>query len=261
MISVSFETAGKELILKYTPFMDINSIKQRITDGEDYNIKHTFSVNQSAIRVSNDDFEEARNVFSTLCQKYPKKSWAYWGCGVFNIYMTNNYSNALHCFSEALHLDPANVNFMAAYSRALYCIGKHHECIDFLKHKLDIYKDCQTLEVELISALIYSNQLMEAKKYFYILDKINNLSPLKYQLSARIEAAQGNFDNAIIDIKRAIVLNQKNDDPFALVYNDLLDNIRIKYQHNQLYDENLEQARRLFYIFEKQMLSIKCNSN
>lgn len=51
--------------------MDINSIKQRITDGEDYNIKHTFSVNQSAIRVSNDDFEEAlRFCIGTIGKSY-----------------------------------------------------------------------------------------------------------------------------------------------------------------------------------------------
>ena len=59
MPSISFEVAGSELILCYSPAMGSEDILKRILDGEDFNIKHTFSVNKASMRDSNeDDFEE-----------------------------------------------------------------------------------------------------------------------------------------------------------------------------------------------------------
>lgn len=59
MPSISFEVAGNELILCYSPAMGSEDILKRITDDKDFSIKHTFSVNKASMRKSDEyDFEE-----------------------------------------------------------------------------------------------------------------------------------------------------------------------------------------------------------
>lgn len=58
-MAIQFIKNNNELILCYSPAMGSEDILKRISDGEDFNIKHTFSVNNASMRDSNeDDFEE-----------------------------------------------------------------------------------------------------------------------------------------------------------------------------------------------------------
>lgn len=64
MTSISFETIGDELILRYTPAMRIEDITEKLSSNKEVLIKNTFTVNKKHLRISNDeefDYEE------TLC--------------------------------------------------------------------------------------------------------------------------------------------------------------------------------------------------
>lgn len=53
-MEVYFEKNGNELVLRYFPTWNIDTLKRKLTDGEDIYIKHTFFVNQSHLRALDD---------------------------------------------------------------------------------------------------------------------------------------------------------------------------------------------------------------
>ena len=58
-MTISFEREDKELILCYSPAMGTGELADRLSSGEDICIKHTFAVNKSLLRDSDEsDFED-----------------------------------------------------------------------------------------------------------------------------------------------------------------------------------------------------------
>ena len=208
---------------------------------------------------ADDNITLADICFSDLCKKYPKDPWAYWGYGICCLYRAEDFRGALHSFSTALSLEDSNVNFMAAYSRALFCLGEYEKCIDFLDEKIKTAPDCLTLKVELMAALIYSGRpvdqnLMQITKME--LEKLPDSSSIKYQLLARLDAKNGNFKQAVEDLQKAVAANRNSRDLLSCVYAQALSNILEAYRENRLFPAAQEQAQRMFYLYAPQMLNI-----
>lgn len=54
-MTISFEKEDKELVLCYAPTVGTEDIIERLNNGEDYLIKHTFCVNRSLLRETRED--------------------------------------------------------------------------------------------------------------------------------------------------------------------------------------------------------------
>ena len=230
------------------------SLKQRKSFSALWILGYAYGANGNTI--------QAADCFSQLCNEYPKQPFAYWGYGIYDLFCTEDFNHASNCFAEAMKLDDTNVNFMAAYSRALFCVGKTDECMEFLCGKLRNHPKCHTLHLELIAVRLCSDQNEDPKALQEIaacLKDLPNASPLKYQLLARLNAKNGDFEKAAANLRRAIAANQQNDDAFSRIYASSLDDALKEYQNGRLPDAIHEESRRMFLLYAPQMLKISEN--
>ena len=79
MSSISFEYSGEMLILCYTPAMGIGDITKKLSKGDCFPIKHTFSVTKALLYENTneqDDWEAyngiSKETFENLISKFPK---------------------------------------------------------------------------------------------------------------------------------------------------------------------------------------------
>ena len=70
-MTISFEKVNKELILCYSPAMGTGDLADRLSSGEEIRIKHTFVVNKSLLRDSDEsDFDTLRFCIGSYDDSY-----------------------------------------------------------------------------------------------------------------------------------------------------------------------------------------------
>lgn len=146
-----------------------------------------------------------------MVEDAPKSAFAYNNLGI-SLALAKDYKGAEDAFKKTLEIQPKHNGALYGLGRVYFDLGRYEDAKQYFELVISDNPNFFDALYYLGETYKHLNMLREAEDTFFRLIKINPFYDLAYNALADIYMMQGNYNNAVVFLKKAILHAPWNDE-------------------------------------------------